>query len=79
MNHSEFDQYFKNLIQKAERINPITGECRKAGFQGTVMGLLSCDEEHTFTGEQVWQIFDMLLNYKNEPYGTPPKKALIKR
>lgn len=81
VDQSEFNQYFKNLVQEAEKINPITGKCRKAGFQSAAISLLTRDKEHMFTGEQVREIFNELLNYKNESdekknllYGEPPKK-----
>ena len=65
MKQDEFDRYLKNLVQEAKRLNLIEGVFEKAGFQGAIMGLLACDKEHTFTGNQVAEIINAVLNYKN--------------
>ena len=62
---NEFDRYLKNLVQEVKRLNKIEGVFEKAGFQGTVLGLLACDKEHTFTGKQVAEIINTALNYKS--------------
>lgn len=65
MKQDEFDRYLENLSQKVKRLNPIEGVFEKAGFQGTMMGLLACDKEHTFNGKQVSDIINTALNYKS--------------
>ena len=65
MKQDEFDGYLKNLVQEAKRLNTIEGVFEKAGFQGAIMGLLACDKEHTFTGNQVAEIINTVLNYKS--------------
>ena len=65
MKQDEFDRYLKNLVQEAKRLNTIEGLFEKAGFQGAMMGILACDKEHTFTGKQVAEIINTVLNYKN--------------
>ena len=65
MKQNDFDRYLKNLVQEAKRLNTIEGVFEKAGFQGTVLGLLACDKEHTFTGKQVAEIINTALNYKS--------------
>lgn len=62
---NEFDGYLGNLVQEAKRLNPLEGEPGKAMFQGAMMGILACDKEHTFTGEQVADIINTVLNYKS--------------
>ena len=64
MKQDEFDRYLKNLVQEAKRLNTIEGVFEKAGFQGAVMGILSCEKEYTFTGKQVAEIINTVLNYK---------------
>ena len=64
MKKNDFDRYLKNLMQEAKRLNTIEGLFEKAGFQGAVMGILACDKEHTFTGKQVAEIINTVLNYK---------------
>ena len=64
MKQDEFDRYLKNLVQEAKRLNLIEGVFEKAGFQGVVIGLLSC-EENAFTGRQVAKIINTALNYKS--------------
>ena len=66
MKQDEFTYYLESLVQEARTLNPFKKEkYEKAGFQGVVMGLLRCDEEHTFNGRQVAQIingcFDLSL------------------
>ena len=65
MKQDEFDCYLKNLVQEAKRSNLLEGVFEKAGFQGAMMGLLACDKEHAFTGKQVAEITNTVLNYKN--------------
>ena len=65
MKQDEFDCYLKNLVQEAKRLNTVEGVFEKAGFQGVMMGLLACDKGHTFTGKQVAEIINAVLNYKN--------------
>ena len=65
MKQDEFDRYLENLAQKAKRLNTVEGVFEKAGFQGAVLGLLSCDKGHTFTGKQVAEIINTALNYKS--------------
>ena len=65
MKQDEFDRYLKNLVQEAKGLNLIEGVFEKAGFQGAVLGLLACDEEHTFTVKQVAEIINTALNYKS--------------
>ena len=65
MKQDEFDRYLKNLVQEANRLNTVEGVFEKAGFQGAVLGLLACDKEHTFTGNQVAEIINAALNYKS--------------
>lgn len=65
MKQDEFDRYLKNLVQEAKRLNPIEGVFEKAGFQGAVLGLLACDKGHTFTGKQVAEIINAVLDYKD--------------
>ena len=65
MKQNEFDRYLKNLVQEAKRLNPLEGEPGKAWFQGAVLGLLACDKENTFTGKQVAEIINTVLNYKD--------------
>ena len=66
MKQDEFDRYLKNLVQEAKRSNLLEGVLEKAGFQGAMMGLLACDKEHTFTGKQVAEIINTVLNYENQ-------------
>lgn len=65
MKQDEFDRYLKKLVQEAKRLNTIEGVFEKAGFQGAMLGLLACDKEHTFTGKQVAEIINTVLNYKD--------------
>ena len=65
MKQDEFDNYLEDLVQEAKRLNTIEGLFEKAGFQGAVMGILACDKEHTFTGKQVAEIINTILNYKS--------------
>ena len=64
MKNNEFTGYLENLLQEARTLNPLEGELGKAWFQGAVMGLLACEKEHTFTGKQVAEIINTVLNYK---------------
>ena len=66
MKQDEFVIYLEDLVQEARTLNPFKKEkYEKAGFQGVVMGLLSCDKENTFTGKQVAEIINTVLNYKS--------------
>lgn len=65
MKNNEFTGYLENLLQEAKRLNPLEGEPGKAWFQGAAMGILSCEEEYTFTGKQVAEIINTVLNYKD--------------
>ena len=65
MKQNDFDRYLKNLVQEAKRSNLLEGVLEKAGFQGAMMGLLACDKENTFTGKQVAEITNTVLNYKS--------------
>lgn len=65
MKQDEFDGYMRNLVQEARTLNPLEGEPGKAWFQGAVMGILVCDKGHTFTGKQVAEIVNTVLNYKD--------------
>ena len=66
MKQDEFDCYLENLVQEAKSLNPVEGKFEKAGFQGVVIGLLSC-EENAFTGRQVAKIIETVLDYEKDP------------
>ena len=67
MKQDEFDCYLENLVQKARTLNAFKkGKYEKAGFQGVVIGLLSC-EENAFTGRQVAKIIETVLDYEKDP------------
>ena len=66
MKQDEFDNYLEDLVREAKSLNPVEGKFEKAGFQGVVIGLLSCDKEHTFTGKQVAEIINTALNYRGK-------------
>lgn len=66
MKQDEFTYYLESLVQEAKRLNPVKGKFEKAGFQGAVIGLLSC-EENAFTGRQVAKIIDTVLDYEKDP------------
>ena len=65
MKQDEFDNYLENLIQNAKSLVLLGTPYGKAQFQGAIMGLLACDKEHTFTGKQVVEIINTVLNYKS--------------
>ena len=65
MKQDEFDRYLKNLVQESKKSVCFGSIYDKALFQGAVMGLLSCDKENTFTGKQVAEIINTILNYKD--------------
>lgn len=65
MKQDEFDRYLKNLVQESKKSVCFGSLYEKPLFQGTVLGLLSCDKEHTFTGKQVAEIINTTLNYKS--------------
>lgn len=62
MKQDEFDGYMRNLVQEARTLNPLEGEYGKAWFQGAMMGILACEKEYTFTGKQVAEIINTVLN-----------------
>lgn len=62
MKQDEFDSYLENLSQKSKKYVCFGSIYDKALFQGAMMGLLACDEEHTFTGKQVAKIINTVLN-----------------
>ena len=67
MKQDEFVIYLKDLVQEARTLNPFKKEkYEKAGFQGVVIGLLSC-EENAFTGRQVAKIIETVLDYEKDP------------
>lgn len=65
MKQNEFDRYLENLAQESKKSACFGSPYDKALFQGAVMGILSCDKEHTFTGKQVAEIINTVLNYKS--------------
>lgn len=65
MKQDEFDRYLENLAQESKKIVFPGAPYDKALFQGAMMGVLSCDKEHTFTGKQVAEIINTALNYKS--------------
>lgn len=67
MKQDEFTDYLENLVQEARALNAFKkGKYEKAGFQGVVIGLLSC-EENAFTGRQVAKIIETVLDYEKDP------------
>lgn len=67
MKQDEFTYYLESLVQEARTLNPFKKEkYEKAGFQGVVIGLLSC-EENAFTGKQVAKIIETVLDYEKDP------------
>ena len=69
MKQDEFVIYLEDLVREAKSLNPVEGKFEKVGFQGVVIGLLSCEKEHTFTGNQVTEIINAVLNYKDPGNG----------
>ena len=65
MKQDEFDRYLENLVQESKKSVCFGSPYDKALFQGAMMGILACDEEHTFTGKQVAEIINTALNYKS--------------
>ena len=65
MKQDEFDRYLENLVQESKKSVFLGAPYDKALFQGAMMGLLSCDKENTFTGKQVAEIINTVLNYKS--------------
>lgn len=65
MKQDEFDNYLENLAQKSKKSVCFGSIYNKALFQGAVLGLLACEKEHTFTGKQVAEIINTVLNYKD--------------
>lgn len=64
MKQNEFDRYLENLAQESKKSVCFGSIYDKALFQGAVLGLLACDKGHTFTGKQVAEIINTVLNYK---------------
>lgn len=65
MKQDEFEKYLENVIKKARENIMHGSEYEKPSFQGAVMGILACDKGHTFTGKQVAEIINTVLNYKS--------------
>ena len=65
MKQDEFDRYLENLVQESKKSVCFGSIYDKSLFQGAVLGLLACDKEHAFTGKQVAEIIDTVLNYKS--------------
>ena len=65
MKQDEFDRYLENLAQKSKKSVCFGSPYDKALFQGAVLGLLACEKEHAFTGKQVAEIINTVLNYKS--------------
>ena len=65
MKQDEFDRYLENLVQESKKSVCFGSIYDKALFQGAVMGILACEKEHTFTGNQVAEIINAVLNYKD--------------
>lgn len=65
MKHDEFDRYLENLVQESKKSVCFGSPYDKALFQGAMMGILVCEEEYTFTGKQVSEIINTILNYKS--------------
>lgn len=65
MKQDEFDRYLENLVQESKKSVCFGSIYDKALFQGAMMGILSCDKEHAFTGKQVADIINTALNYKS--------------
>lgn len=63
MKNNEFTGYLENLVQEARNAILPGSLYEKPLFQGAVMGILAC-EENTFTGKQVAEIINTVLNYK---------------
>lgn len=75
MKQDEFTYYLESLVQEARTLNPFKKEkYEKAGFQGVVIGLLSC-EENAFTGKQVAKIIETVLDYEKAPGNKDSKGA----
>lgn len=64
MKQDEFDRYLENLEQESKKSVCFGSPYDKALFQGAIMGFLACDKGHTFTGKQVAEIINTVLNYK---------------
>ena len=65
MKQDEFDCYLENLAQESKKSVCFGSIYDKALFQGAMIGILSCDKRHTFTGKQVAEIINTVLNYKS--------------
>lgn len=65
MKQDEFEKYLENVIKKARENIMHGSEYEKPSFQGAMMGILACDKGHTFTGKQVAEIINTVLNYKS--------------
>lgn len=62
MKQDEFDGYLGNLVQESKKSVFLRAPYDKAMFQGAMMGILACEKEHTFTGKQVAEIINTVLN-----------------
>ena len=67
MKQDEFDRYLENLEQESRKSVCFGSIYDKALFQGAMIGILSCDKEHTFTGKQVAKIIETVLEYEKRP------------
>ena len=65
MKQNDFDHYLENLEQESKKSVCFGSIYDKALFQGAMMGILACEKEHTFTGKQVAEIINTVLNYKS--------------
>lgn len=65
MKQDEFVIYLEDLVQESKKSVCFGSIYDKALFQGAMMGILACDKEHTFTGKQVAEIINTVLNYKD--------------
>ena len=65
MKQDEFDRYLENLEQESKKTVCFGSPYDKVLFQGAMMGILACDKENTFTGKQVEEIINTVLNYKS--------------
>lgn len=65
MKNNKFTGYLENLVQESKKSVFLRAPYDKAMFQGAMMGILACEKEYTFTGKQVAEIINTILNYKN--------------
>lgn len=64
MKNNEFTGYLENLLQEARNAILPGSPYGKLLFQSTVIGILACEKEYTFTGKQVAEIINTVLDYK---------------